>query len=286
MLTLGIIGAENSHSYNIAKTCNIDKSVPMRVPLIWGETAKFARHAAELGQIAGIVKDWRELTGKVDGIMIDHRHPTPHFEVARFFIEKRVPLFVDKPFTYRLRHGKELLDLARRKRVPICTFSSIPLQTAFQRFKKQLTKSGTIRAVNSTGPVDLKTKYGGIFFYGIHQVDGIVELLGTDVKSVFVHKHLPNGVATLLFRSGAVATINCIKEGGGFHWMADTDKGILTQAHKYVAEPYRSSARIIYNLLKTKKNPFARERMLAPVAILEALEKSIKTGRPARVAEL
>jgi len=287
MFKLGIVGAENSHSYRVGELCNIQKAVPMRVTMIWGETRKFAKTAAEIGAIPTIVKDWRELFGQVDGVMIDHRHPASHYEAAKFFIERKVPCFVDKPLCYRLRQAKALLDLARERRVPITTFSAIPVQDVFQKFKKQVMKSGAIRAVNVTGPVDLKSKYGGVFFYGIHQVDSIVEILGTDVKSAYVEKNGVNGVATMMYRNGAVATMNCIREGGGgFHWRVCTDKGVVTKDDTRDANPYTRTVKIVHKLLKSRKNPFPRERMLAPIAVLEAMEKSLKLGKRVNVAKL
>lgn len=287
MLKLGIVGAENSHSYAIGKTCNVDKAVSMRVPVIWGETPKFAKFAAEKGSIPEIVKDWRDMLGKVDGVMIDHRHPGPHFEPAMFFVENKVPVFVDKPFTYKLTQAKKLLDLAARKKVAICTFSSIPIQASFKALKKQVAKAGAISALNTSGPVDIKSKYGGIFFYGIHQVDSIVDLLGAEAKTAFVQRNGVNGVATITYKDGPVVTINCIKKGGGgFHWRICAEKEVISHAHQGDANPYLSSAKIIRKLIATGKNPFPRDRMLAPVAILEALDKSLKTGKPVNVAKL
>ena len=286
MFKLGIVGAENSHSYQIAKLCNIKKAVPIRVPVIWGETAKFAKYSAEVGEIPAIVKDWRDMLGQVDGVMIDHRHPGPHYEVAEFFVQNKVPTFVDKPFTWKLSDAKKLLDLADKKKCPIVTFSAIPIQPPFKAFKKALAKSGTLRALNVTGPVDMKSKYGGVFFYGIHQVDSIIDLLGVEVKSVFVHKGKPNGVATFMYKDGTVATMNCIKEGGGgFYWTACTDKGIVTYNGERDPDPYIPSVKLIQSFLKSKKNPFPRERMLAPIAVLAAMQKSLDTGKPVNVAK-
>jgi len=286
MLNLGIVGAENSHSWQIGKTCNIDKAVSMRVTLLWGEASKFAKEAAEKGNIPEIVKDWRDMLGRVDGVMIDHRHPGPHFEPAKFFVENKVPLFVDKPFTYSLRKAKQLLDLAAKKKTPITTFSNLAIQQSFAGLKKAVAKLGKTQAVNSHGPVDIKSKYGGIFFYGIHQIDTLVELLGTDAKSAFLQKQGANGVATILFKSGAVATVNCIKENaGGFHWRVCGEKGMICHDHVPDKNSYLVSAKLIRKLLSTGKTPFSRERMLAPIAILEALDKSLKTGKPANVAK-
>jgi predicted dehydrogenase len=288
MLNLGIIGAENSHSYAIGKTCNIDKAVAMRATVICGETAKFAKEAAEKGGIPHIVKDYREMLGQVDGVMIDHRHPGPHYEVAKFFVENKVPTFVDKPFTWKLSEAKRLLDLAKKTSTPVTTFSAIPIQTAFQQYKKELKKAGNVVAINSTGVADLKSKYGGVFFYGVHQVDAVIELMGTDVKRVELLKSGDNGVGTILYRDGRFATINFIKAGAThFHWRACTDKqGPVCYSDTRDANPYMGSVKLIFKLLKKGEVTFTRERMLAPVAVLEALQKSLDTGKPVNVAKL
>jgi predicted dehydrogenase len=284
MIRLGIIGAENSHSYAIGKTCNLDRVVPMRVPLIWGETRAFTKTAMERGGIPESVRDWREMLGRVDGVMIDHRHAALHVEPAEFFLRNGVPVFVDKPLAYRLRDAVRLVDTAAKRKVPITTFSSIPMQPGFQAFKKSLAKLGALRAVQSTGPVDLRSRWGGIFFYGIHQVDAMVELLGTAAHSVHVHARKGRAVATVLFESGAVVAMNCVpEEAGGFHWTACGDKGIATYPHTYSGNPYLVTARHIVRLVRNRDNGFSRERMLAPVAILEAMERSLRTGRPVRV---
>lgn len=287
MLKLGIVGAENSHSYAIAKTCNIDKKVAMRVPIIWGETSAVAKTASELGSIPTIVKDWRNMLGHVDGIMIDHRHPGPHFEVAKYFLSHGVPTFVDKPMTWTLREAKNLIDLAKKNRTVVTTFSAIPIQKAFQAFKKQVDKAGGAVAINSTGPVDLKSKWGGVFFYGIHQVDAIIELMGTDVQRVSLEKNGENGIATLLFAGGKIATINCIKKGsGGFSWQACCEDGLINYQDTRDANPYMTSAKIIRDLLGKGKQPFSNARMLAPVAVLQALQKSLDTGKSVKVAKV
>lgn len=284
MLKLGIVGAENSHSYQIGKVCNLRKAVPLRVAMLWGERPKFAKASAELGAIPTIVKDWREMVGAVDGVMIDHRHPEPHYAVAKFFLEQRVPCFVDKPFTYTLQQGKDLLALAQRKRVPICTFSALPTQPSFQKFKQAVAKSGRILTINSTGTADIKSKYGGLFFYGIHQVDAVIELVGADPRSVFVHRNGPNAVTSIAFKSGALATVNLLKEGRAFQWSVQTENDILVHARAADPDAYVTSARIIHRLLKTRKNPYSRERMLSTIAVLEAMEKSLRTGKRVKVA--
>lgn len=279
MIRLGIVGAENSHSYAIGKICNVDQAVPIRVPAIWGETPDFARAAAEKGSIPKVVGDWRELLGQVDAIMIDHRHAKHHFEPAEFFIRNGVPTFVDKPMTYTVEEARRLLDLAEAGHVPVTTFSAIPIQEPFQAFKAELIKDGTLRTLNSTGPADVDSPYGGIFFYGIHQVDAMVELMGTEVESVTAERRGKNAIVVVRYSGQRWATINCLAGPAAFHWMACTERQALTHADAREANPYLPSARLIQRLVEEKQSGFSRERMIAPVAVLAAMERSMQSGK-------
>ncbi|MBV6642259.1 MAG: hypothetical protein KI791_16185, partial [Cyclobacteriaceae bacterium] len=66
-ITIGIIGAENSHTRGFGKLFNIDKKFPgVEVKYVWGETEEFAKDAMEKGQIPKMVKDPKEMLGKID----------------------------------------------------------------------------------------------------------------------------------------------------------------------------------------------------------------------------
>lgn len=141
MIRLGIVGAENSHSYLVAKACHANPSVSMKAVAIWGETPELAQASATKGDIPKMVADWRELLGQVDVVMIDHRHAGNHYEPAEFFLNNDLPVFVDKPFTFTTDEARRLIDLAESRHVPITTFSIVPRQQVFQEFKKKVEES-------------------------------------------------------------------------------------------------------------------------------------------------
>ena len=172
MINIGIVGAENSHTVAIARILNIQKKVPgFRLTAVWGESRRYAIDASERGEIPMIVKDPADMIGHVDAAIVDHRHAKFHLPAVAPLLEAKIPLFVDKPFCYRLNEGKAFLARARRLRVPVTSFSVLPKQRAFADLQRQAKKLGTIRSVVSTGPCDIKSKHGGVFFYGVHQVD-------------------------------------------------------------------------------------------------------------------
>ena len=166
MPTIGIIGAENSHTVAIAKTINIDQLVSgFSVTHVWGETPGDAKDAQERGLIPNIVQDPEDLIGEVDAAIVDHRHPKYHLPAVRPLLEAKIPLFVDKPFCYRLDEGKEFLARARELSVPVCSFSVLPKQASFAQLQEDVRELGRIISVVSTGPCDIDSEYGGVFLW-------------------------------------------------------------------------------------------------------------------------
>ncbi len=285
MLSIGIVGAENSHCISVAKFCNVEKLSDARVTHIWGETPEFAAKAAEAGQIPNVVADWKELLGKVDGIMIDHRHAKPHYEVAKFFISKGVPCFVDKPFTFTLKEAKSLSKLAKKKKVALTSFSIVPEQNNFKvNLAKVQAELGQLSHFISTGPVGFKSPYGGIFFYAVHQVDAAIVAAGMAVRKVMCKPNVKGGAAVLLFDNDVTVTMNFIENGHhGFHFAACGSKGYHAWTHQYdQPSPYT----LFIDMFRTGVEPIAHERFITTIAVLEAMTKSLKTGAWVKVAKV
>ncbi|MFH1008599.1 MAG: Gfo/Idh/MocA family oxidoreductase [Candidatus Latescibacterota bacterium] len=287
-MRIGIIGAENSHTAHIAKTINIAKLIPgAEVVCVWGETKKFAKAAAETGQIPTIVNRPEDMIGKVDGVMVDHRHGKYHLPAVRALLEAKLPLFVDKPFCYRTAEGKAFLARANELGVPVCSFSVLPKQASFVAAKEAIAKLGRILSVVTTGPCDLKSKYGGVFFYGIHQVDMILRVVGYDVTHAQINRGKANHTATLFYANGTIATMNLLGEGHpGFHLSVVGEAGRFDGAMTMDANPYLGGAQTFAHMFQTGETDETAETMLMPVAVLEALEKSIALKGRVKVARI
>ncbi|MCB0634122.1 MAG: Gfo/Idh/MocA family oxidoreductase, partial [Lewinella sp.] len=130
-IRIGIIGAENSHTRGFGKMFNIDKKFPgVSVEYVWGETEAFAKDAVERGGIPRMVKDPKEMLGKIDALIVDHRHGKFHLAAAEPFVKAGIPAFIDKPFCYRLDEGKAFLKMAREAGTPVTSYSSIAQSAA------------------------------------------------------------------------------------------------------------------------------------------------------------
>ena len=284
-MKLGIIGAENSHTVAIATIINVKKKIKgCSLDYVWGETDAFAKKAAADGQIPNIVKTPLDMIGKIDAVLVDHRHAKYHLKAVWPFVEAGIPAFIDKPFCYRADEGKAFLKMARAKGTPVTSFSVLTHQASFRRFKKNLPSLGTIVSASTYGPCDLKSKFGGVFFYGIHQVDMALHAFGYDVKAALITKNGPNATGQLFYPLGFIVTMSLIKDGcHKFGIGAVGTEGAGYLAMTYDKDPYLHGVQTSTRMFKTGEEPLTHEQMLRPIQVLEALEKSVKSGKVEKV---
>jgi len=277
---IGIIGAENSHTAGFGKLFNIDKKFPgVELKYVWGETDAFAKAAMEKGSIPNQVQDPKEMLGKIDALIVDHRHPKFHLEPAVQFIKAGIPTFIDKPFCYRAGEGKEFLKLAKKLGTPVTSYSSIAQSAATFDIKEQVASLGKISQVVRTGTADFDSEYGGIFFYGIHIVEPLMFMFGDDIQEVRVNRNGKFGNASLKFSSGLFATLIFKEKAYGWETFVETsDKLVELKSRVEETDPPKNYVDLV-EMFRTGKEPRSHQSIINGVCILEALEKSGQTEK-------
>lgn len=279
-LIVGVIGAENSHTAAFGRVFNIEKQFPgVELKYVWGETKEFARQASEKGKIPVIVDEPLEMMGKIDALIVDHRHPKFHLEAATPFIKKGIPTFVDKPFCYRLAEGIEFLKLARKCNTPVTSYSTIAHALPTFDVKKKVSEMGEIKDVVCYGPADLHSKYGGIFFYGVHLVQPLMYIFGNNIERVKVTKNGSYGNAAMVYENGLFITLVFKSLSYGWNIFADTTDGVVElKSDVPKSTPGKANTDIV-SMFRTGKEPRSYESILSCVAVLEALEKSVENEK-------
>ena len=283
---IGIIGAENSHTAGFGKLFNVEKSFPgMEVKYVWGETQEFAEKAMQDGKIPNRVDDPKDMLGKIDGLIVDHRHAKFHLEPAIPFIEVGVPTFIDKPFCYRAKEGKAFLELAKKLGTPVTSFSSVANSYDTFDIKEQLKTMGPIDQVTRYGPATLDSEYGGIFFYGVHTVQPLLYLFGDTVKRVRVQKNGKNSSASLVFENGMMASLIFTTKNYGWQTFVETEKGVVELKTRLEEKTPGKNYVDMVHMFKTGETSRSHESILHCVAVLEALEKSTASEQWEKVAK-
>lgn len=274
-IRIGIIGAENSHTIKFGKLFNIEKKFPgVEVKYVWGETEEFAKNAMLKGQIPNMVKDPLEMLGKIDALIVDHRHPKYHLKAAEPFVKAGIPTFIDKPFCYLVDEGKEFLSMARAVGTPVTSYSSeAHIESTFD-IKKQVEVMSEISHVVFSGPVDLESPYGGVFFYGVHLIQPIMYIFGDDIHKVRVTRSGKNATASMVFGNGMLATL--IFKNLSYSWerfVETKDGAIELKSRVAESDPAQNYVDMV-EMFRTGKEPRSHESILKCVAVLEALKQS------------
>lgn len=274
-IRIGIIGAENSHTVGYGKLFNIDKKFPgVELKYVWGETEEFARTAMTKGQIPNMVKDPLEMLGKIDALIVDHRHAKYHLKAAEPFVKAGIPTFIDKPFCYRVAEGKEFLEMAREAGTPVSSYSTVAHTDSTFDMADQVKSLGEFNNIVRYGPADIESPYGGIFFYGVHLVQPLMYMFGDDIKVVKINKYEKKAGAVLIFESGLQANLVFNSLHYGWETFVETKKGIV-ELKSRVQETYPEKCyRDMVEMFRTGKEPLKHESILKCVAVLEALEQS------------
>ncbi len=283
MVKIGILGTDNSHSIAFSQTVNDPKAKP-RVPgakvvAVFGLDDKRNKEVAEKGLIPTIVKKPADMLPLVDAVIVDFRHGGLHYKYAKPFVEAGIPTFVDKPFTVSLARAKKLIELAKKKRTPMTSFSTVRLGPTIDKLKKDVLAIGRLRGAVLTGPGSTKSEYHGIFFYAVHVVEMMLEVFGTKVASVSASDCDGSFLGTVKYSSNLLVSLNVFD--GGYPLFACSAYGLKGEAHydqSNIFGGYYYGMKEILKMVKTGKPTVPHNDMLLTVKVLTALQKSLDSG--------
>ncbi len=289
-IRIGIIGAENSHTRGFGKLFNIDKRFPgVEVKYVWGEKEEYAKDAMEKGGIPNMVQHPEEMLGKIDALIVDHRHGKFHLEAAIPFIKAGIPTFIDKPFCYRLEEGKKFLSLAKKVGTPVTSYSSIAHSYETFDIMEQVKNMGEINQVVRYGPLKMESKYGGVFFYGAHLIQPLMYIFGDDIIKVRMNKNYKNNKnssVSLVYENGMLATLISTTKKYGWKTYVETEEGII-ELKSSIEKKYPEKNDVdMVKMFQTGIEPRSHQSILRGVAVLEALEKSVNSEQWEEVIQL
>jgi len=289
MLKLGILDFDTSHVVEFTKRLNhkgiaqdqwVDgaqvvigcpgesKMMPERIP-------GYTKEMEKLG--VPLVDRSEDMIGKVDGVLIESQEGAPHWDRSRPFLEAGLPCYIDKPFTCGVADARKIVELSRRKKIPVFSSSSLRYAPELVKFGGE-TKHGKTIGVLSYGPAPFNdrdpARNPGLFHYGIHAVEVLYTIMGPGCVGVTCTHDKDTDVVTGQWHDGRVAGVRGIRAGKSeYGFLAFTDKVVshVTLDTRYI---YRDLLKKIVEFFETKKSPVDVEVTVEIVAFIEAALKS------------
>lgn len=203
MLRLGIIGLNdgNGHPFSYAAIFNgfdpvqlqarcpfalIKEYLPRdhrnenfidsaKITHIWTQDKKISEDVAKVSLIPNIVDNYTDLIGEVDAVILARDDPWNHLEMAKPFLQKRMPIFIDKQLVATKDELTEFIKLTGPD-YPLMAGSPMRFtrDLAQAKEKLQLDKVKTIQGISRVSWIR----------YGHHLFEGIAPLWGLEINWV------------------------------------------------------------------------------------------------------
>lgn len=285
MVRIGIVGSDNSHAIQFSQLANLPEGVDglkikeAEVVVIWGAERKRTEEVARVGNIPQIVSYPEDMIGKVDAVMVVLRDGSTHYQFSKPFIEANIPTFIDKPLECSVDNARRIIELAKKQGSLITSFSTLRYAEATVKLKEELKDRGPITAGHVVGPADLRSEYGGIFFYGIHTTELCQEVFERGAQSLMAYNQHNNVMVIVRYPDEKI--VNLCFLGNASYVFQVSAYGKKGNAHCTVgpqANHYHGMKKFL-QMIATKKMPFTFEDLLEPVVMLEAIKASLYSGK-------
>lgn len=286
MINVNIVGLDSSHTIEFARRL-VAPDCPQDQHVEGATVRKVMRFETPFQDANGLdarqkqLEAWgitvtTDLTETVEGcdaIILCINDPSLHLEYFRKIASLGKPIFVDKPLADSVANAKQIIETARKNNTAFFSCSSL-------RFVPQLLQACdrvvSPSRVSTFGPLGQAAAGSSIIWYGVHAVEMMQRALGRGAATV---KAIADDVGVTLVvgyndsRRGVVELCrNSWHYGGSLRGQ---------EAAAFIADTsrlYSDLLRVIVKFFETLEVPVDPLDALEITAILEAADRSVKSG--------
>ncbi len=285
MYRVGIIGCENSHAAAFIDVFSQNAEYSdIKVVYAWSAYPEACdKLKSKYGDVEIITPD--EMLDKVDAVMITARDGKYHCGFARPFVEKGIPVFMDKPFAVDGNEAVELVKLAKKRGTPIVGGSSLKSCYDVLMLKNEAAKDrGAIKSGTVIAPLSMNNDYSGFYFYSSHLAETLLAIFGYDPKEVTA-KRCGDSVNAIVsydnFSVGAQFTEGCYRYFGQVVW------GTTMYSREIdISLCYKHECEEFADMLRNGKMKYTYEQLVKPVYLLNAIYKSYTENKTVAIKEV
>lgn len=285
MKKIVILGCENSHANSFLKFIAEDENYKdVEVIGVYSDEKDAMEKLAKEFNVP-CMQAYDEGVGKVDGVIITARHGDNHYKYAKPYLPTGVPMFIDKPVTVGEEDAATLLADLKKYGVRVTGGSSCRYDKTVLRLKEEsknqtkgVTVGGFVRC-----PLNSKMGYGGFYFYSQHLVEIVSEIFGRYPKSVQVFENQEK--YNVVFRYENYDVTGLYVEGSWqYYAVRSAMEGDAGGVLSIDEDCFKTEFATFYNLLCGGEQEISYEDFVAPVYVLNAIERAIKSGKEEQIS--
>lgn len=282
-----ILGCENSHANTFLKFIEDGSYPEIEVVGVFSEDCEAAKKLSDTFGVS-VMSDFDDAVGEVDGVIVTARHGDNHYKYAAPYIATSKAMFIDKPITIEESEAVDFMRRLKSSNVRVTGGSCCKYIDYVQKLKKEhlsdfegKTVGGFVRA-----PISLSNPYGDFFFYSQHLVEMVLEIYGFYPKST---KAFKNGKkVTVIFRYDDFDITALFVEENYYYYVARySEKNINGKEVEVVNKSpcFRTEFDEFYKLLLGEKQKQTYKELIAPVFVMNAINRSLLSGKEEKITE-
>ncbi|MGI6609551.1 MAG: Gfo/Idh/MocA family protein [Limnochordia bacterium] len=289
MIRLGIVDFDSSHT--VAFTQILNHTHPSQEQWVEGakivagcalpseiQTEAKVREYAERCAAYGVemVSSPEELIGKVDGVMLESDDGRTHLERARLFLQAGVPTWIDKPLTFSLAEGREILQLAATHKAPLFSASSLRFASEVADVRQNKETYGGVLGAITYSPAKDQGPNPGLIYYGIHAIEMLYGLMGAGCQWVSSAESPHGIVVTGQWDDGRICSLRGTTEGAHSYGFTAWCEKTVVQKVVNASFIYRELMKQVVRFFQTGVSPVAPEETLETIAFGRAALASLQ----------
>lgn len=284
MYKIAIIGCENSHAKTFLKI--IQQEYPDVQVL--GVHSEYPGAAEKLREEFGVpvMASCDALVGQLDGLVITARHGARHYPLTKAYLDDGIPMFIDKPVTVSEEDAREFAAELTRRGIRVCGGSMLKHAGYIQELKSLVRsgKKGEALGGFFRAPIKMENEYGGFYFYAQHLIQMVGEVFGYQPKTVNACQ--AGEQVSCIFRYEGV-TVSAVYQNESYVYYAAVNfpKKIAADEVELTGAANREFGEF-YDLLTGGKMQQSYEELFAPVFIMNAITRSLESGKEESIGKL
>ena len=229
------------------------------------------------------MSSYDEAACSADGVIITARHGDNHYKYAKPYIKRGVPMFIDKPVTISESDALRLIAECRECGARLTGGSSLIHEDIVRELRADAmsgfdgaTLSGFVRC-----PLSLSSPNGGFYFYAEHLVGIVTSIFGYYPRSVMALDK--DGRITVIFRYDGYDITGLYLDNNYSSYYAMRVSETRNKGGEFTVSGdspcFERELSEFYSLLSGEDMPRSYEEIISPVFIMNAIERSLKSGK-------
>lgn len=292
MIRIGLLGTQSFHALAFTKLCNVPDENgkylfdDVRITAVCGDddTKEHLETVMAEGNVDTCVETKEELAEIVDAVMILYRKGSAHLDCAVYFLERKIPVWLDKPLCSSVE-DIEKLKIAVEKSGTLFSGGSTLRYDSKALEAREYIKSGVLGhisggVVNHSG--DIESPYDGLYFYAPHAVQFLLDFFGYNPKTVTTTALSNDVLSAAVKYDDKLVNVNINARARIPYVMVYGDADCYVQSFAG-GDGYRQGLIAFVKELKGEKEAVPFDEMAKSVYVISAILKSLETQKEANI---